>query len=298
MKRLVSIGEVMVELSPAGDGVAMGFAGDTFNTAYYARRSLGPDWQVDYLTALGCDPLSDRILDFIARCNIGTTHITRIPTRAPGLYMIHLTGAERSFTYWRDHSAARLLARDPAHLQTALHKAELIYLSGITLAILSADDRANLRDALALARRKGAAIAFDSNLRPRLWPDLATMRASVIDMLALTDIALPSFDDEATAFGDATPDATAHRIHAAGVPLVIVKNGPNPVTVLSPEGLQHFAVRPAPGIVDTTAAGDSFNAGFLAAYLTGHDLRTATATAASLAAQVIAVRGALIDRPA
>ena len=297
MKRFVSIGEVMVELSPSDDKMAMGFAGDTFNTAWYARRQLGPDWQVDYLTALGVDPLSDRISQFIARSGIGTTHITRIPDRLPGLYMIHLDGGERSFSYWRNQSAARLLASDVTHLQHALSAADLIYLSGITLAILDAADRARLVTAIALARQRGAKVAFDSNLRPRLWGDKATMHGAVIEMAQLTDIALPSFDDEAAAFGDATPEATALRYRATGVPLIIVKNGPDDVTTLGPAGLHRFPTRPVAQVVDTTAAGDSFNAAFLAAHLTGQNLPTSIATAAALAARVIAVKGALTDPP-
>ena len=298
MKTFVSIGEVMVELSPAdGDTMAMGFAGDTFNTAYYARRELGPDWQVDYLTALGTDPLSDRITQFIAKAGIGTSHITRIPDRVPGLYMISLVGAERSFTYWRGQSAARLLARDATHLHAALRGVDLIYLSGITLAILDDPDRAKLLSAIATARQRGAVVAFDSNLRPRLWPDKAAMCQAVMNLAPLTDIALPSFDDEAAAFGDATPEATAQRYRAAGVPLVIVKNGAEPVTACGPDGMAQFPVQPA-RVIDTTAAGDSFNAAFLAAHLNGNDLATSLAAASALAAQVIAVRGALIDRPA
>ena len=294
MKRLVSIGEVMVELSPSSGTLAMGFAGDTFNTAFYARRQLGPDWQVDYLTALGTDPLSDRIVDFIATAGIGTACIARVPDRVPGLYMISLAGAERSFTYWRGESAARLLARDEAHLRAALSGADLIYLSGITLAILEDADRAKLLSAVATARQKGAIIAFDSNLRPRLWPDKAAMCRAVKDCAHLTDIALPSFDDEAAAFGDASPEETARRYHAAGVPLVVVKNGAEAVTVFDADGLARFPVQPAAQITDTTAAGDSFNAGFLAAHLSGSGIAAAVQTATGLAAQVIGVKGALL----
>jgi 2-dehydro-3-deoxygluconokinase len=288
----------MVELAPEADGrFAMGFAGDTFNTAWYLRRSLPESWQVDYLTAVGDDTVSTRLSDFIASEGIGTSHVRQIAGGSVCLYVISLSGAERSFTYWRSDSAARRLAEDEAALHRALAGAGLAYLSGITLAILPETDRARLLEALAEARAKGTLLAFDPNLRPRLWPDSDTMRRVVMQAAAGMDIVLPSFDEEALHFGDANPDATAERYQTSGARMVVVKDGAREV-VLRKDG-QTLRHQPdaATIVVDTTAAGDSFNAGFLAAHLNGRPLQEALAKAATLARRVIGARGALVRGP-
>lgn len=293
--RIVSIGECMVELAPTGDGhFALGYAGDTFNTAWYLRRLL-PEAAVDYLSAVGEDAVSARMLDFMASEGIGTTHIRRLRDRSVGLYLIQVDKGERSFAYWRSTSAARNLADEPKALAAGLAGARLAYLSGITLAILAPEPRAALLAALRMARAAGTLVAFDPNIRPALWPDADVMRRALTEGAAHADIILPSFDDEAQHFGDATPEATARRYAAAGAGLVVVKDGPNPVVSLQAGGLEtHPLPAPAATPVDSTAAGDSFNAAFLAAWLQDKPLAQAVSAGATLAAKVIAAPGALV----
>lgn len=292
----LAIGECMVEMAPTGEGAyAMGFAGDTLNTAWYARKHLPADWQVNYFTAVGDDKVSRQMLDFLSGSGIGTQAIRRLDDRTVGLYMIQLSDGERSFSYWRSRSAARCLADDRAALEDAMRSAGLIYFSGITLAILSPDGREVFLDALAGARRAGARSAFDPNLRPRLWEDAQTMRACVTKAAGHCDLVMPSFEDELTHFKDATPSATADRYLAAGASMVVVKNGPEDVIVARPLMRQSFQPAPVNNIVDTTAAGDSFNAAFLAEYLVSGDIGRSVSAGAGLAGRVIQQRGALIE---
>ncbi len=293
---VLCIGECMVEFSPQPDGsYAQGFAGDTFNMAWYLRRCLPADWTVDYFTALGDDPMSDRMAAFMSDAGIGTRHIPCLPGLAPGLYVISLQDGERSFSYWRSQSAARHLAQDATALSRAFEGVGLLVLSGITLAILPDPDRQTLLDAVATARKQGSRVAFDPNIRPRLWENPETMRHWITQAAAPADIVLPSFDDDHRLFGDTTPADTAHRYLQTGAGLVIVKDGAGPVLwrSLHKEGQLHPPS--VPHIIDTTAAGDSFNAGFLAAHLSGQDLPTAIARGTALATQVIQARGALVE---
>ena len=93
--RVVCIGECMVELAPAGDGLLrQGFAGDSFNTAWYLRQ-LRPDWVVDYVSRVGVDAISGAMLDFMAGAGIGTAHVARVADRTVGLYLITLNKGER-----------------------------------------------------------------------------------------------------------------------------------------------------------------------------------------------------------
>lgn len=292
----LSIGECMVEMAPSANGdYHLGFAGDTLNTAWYARRALGPEWDVAYFTAVGQDAVSGRMTDFIRDAGIRTDLVRELRDHTVGLYLIQLDDGERSFVYWRSDSAARKLASDLASLEAALKPAGLIFFSGITLAILSPADRLTLLGAIAEARKNGATIAFDPNLRPRLWADPDTMRSAVTAAAEVSDILLPSFEDETSAFGDVTPEETARRYANAGAQLVIVKNGADDILALDNGKIAHFTPAPVTNIVDTTAAGDSFNAGFLANYLKSADLIPALSAGADLAAKVITQRGALVD---
>lgn len=297
MPRILSIGECMVEIGPAdAPGLfRMGFAGDTFNTAWYLRRRLPADWQVDYLTAVGTDAASASMLDFMAGAGIGTDHVARLPDATVGLYLIELKEGERSFSYWRGQSAARRLAEVEARLAHALAGAEVAYLSGITLAIVPRPDRARLLAALSDFRARGGRVAFDPNLRPRLWPSPEAMTDAVTEAARIADIALPSFEDDAGAFGDADPQACARRYAALGAGEVVVKNGADRMAALVDEDWHSHDPVPAPQVVDTTAAGDSFNAGYLACRLTGGTVSEALAAGSTLAARVVGGRGALVD---
>lgn len=295
--RVLSIGECMVELKQAEGGLLrQGFAGDTFNTAYYLRSFLPEAWQVDYFTAVGLDAVSDEMLAFIAGTGIGTGFIRRVPERMPGLYMIHLKDGERSFSYWRSTSAARLLADDPAVLRAAIDASDTVFFSGITLAILAPDALAVLLAEIGRAKAAGKLVAFDPNIRPRLWDDAGRMRRAISDGAAVSSVVMPSFEDETTHFGDASVDATIARYAGLGVDKLVVKDGAAGIT-LSFDGDRSFvAAAKAAKIVDTTGAGDSFNGAFLANYLQTGDQLAAARFAAEVAAAVIGHHGALLER--
>lgn len=294
--RIVSVGECMVEFVGTGtpDTWRSGFAGDTFNTAWYLHQAM-PEWQVDYHTVLGVDPLSERMVDFIAGEGIGTRTIARHPTRMPGLYLVSLSGGERSFTYWRESAAARTLADDVDRLDAALEGADLVYFSGITSAILG-DRRDVFLTAIGRARANGARIAFDPNIRPRLWPSPEELRKGITASAAAADIVLPSHEDEAVWFGDADPAATVQRYLDAGATEVMVKNGGGDVATGHAGAVEAFSLGELVTPVDTTGAGDSFNGAYLAARLGGADIRAAAGAGDALARQVILHRGALMRR--
>lgn len=295
MQRFVAIGECMIEMSGGQDGHwKMGIAGDTLNTAWHFRNATNDrDWQVRYVTALGDDRYSDRIARFISDAGIDTSAIQRLSGNRPGLYLIDQENGDRVFTYWRENSAARKMADDIAALESALLGADVIYLSGITLAILSEDRRAALIEIIK-ARPKQTRIAFDPNIRPALWQDRDSCKRVLSDVGAISDIILPSFDDEATLFGDATPEETVMRYRDLGVAEIVVKNGGGPCFFLRDGQVQSVETPPVSKVVDATGAGDSFNAAFLAARLSGADTGNAIRSGQMLSAKVIQTHGALL----
>lgn len=295
-KTFLSVGECMIEMASLGGAdFRLGFAGDTMNTAWYTRACLSPDhWNVAYLTSLGRDVYSEKMLAFFNSNGIDTRWIQRHPTRRPGLYMIEIDNGERSFTYWRDQSAAKTLADDRAALSAAFLSADTIYFSGITAAILSETGRSNLVEELRAARHAGKTIVFDPNLRPRLWNSPDEMRAVTMQAAGVADILLPSFDDEAATFGDADLNACADRYLAAGAKMVLVKNGGGPMLFADQNARHETSAIERIQPIDTTGAGDSFNGGFLSALIGGATPDEAIDAGHAMSLQVIMHRGALL----
>ena len=293
--RVLAIGECMAEMAPAEtDGqFRLGFAGDTFNTAWYLARSA-PEAHVAYYTAVGDDAISHDMRALMRDSHIDDQHVLTAPDKTVGLYLISLNDGERSFSYWRGQSAARTLADDPAALSAAMAEADLIYFSGITLGVLPGQGRAALLTALRDARAAGKTIAFDPNLRPKLWSSGDEMTAEIMLGAAVSDLVLPSYEDEADWFNDASPQATAQRYLDAGAATVVVKNGADAVLFADKGAFGEVSVAALDTVVDTTAAGDSFNAGIFAAMTAGAPLDCGIETACALSRVVIAHRGALV----
>jgi 2-dehydro-3-deoxygluconokinase len=300
---VAAIGECMIELAERGDGTAaLGFGGDSLNTSVYLMRvGAGAGLSVDYVTALGDDPYSDAMLAAWRAEGIGTGLVTRLPGRLPGLHTIRTDEAgERSFYYWRSAAAARelLSAGEPERLAEALVIYDLLYLTGITLSILDPTSRRHLLAIVDAARRAGARVAFDSNYRPRGWPEVASAREEMTTIYARVDIALPSLEDERALYGDTGAEAVADRLAGFGIPEIVVKDAAGPCLVRLGEDSWTIPAEAVGRVVDTSAAGDAFNAAYLAARLQGAAPDAAARAGHRLAATVIQYPGAIIPRVA
>jgi 2-dehydro-3-deoxygluconokinase len=296
--KVASIGECMIEFSAARDGLfARGFGGDTLNTAVYLSR-LGI--HTAYVTALGDDALSVAMMAAWRAEGIFTDEVLRVPGRVPGLYMIERDArGERSFLYWRDRAPAREFfdRADDAALER-LAGFDWLYFSGISLSLYGETGGARLRELLVAARRRGGRVAFDGNYRPRGWSDAETARRAFDAMLPLVDLALPTFEDEQALFGDADATACLARLKAHGIGEIVVKRGPLGCLI---EAAGQRSEIPPPHVVqpvDTTAAGDSFNAAYLAARIFGAAPEQAAHAGHRLASAVIMSPGAVIAREA
>jgi 2-dehydro-3-deoxygluconokinase len=286
----------MIELREEADGrLSRSFGGDTLNTAVYLAR-LGT--RVDYITALGDDSWSDELIAAWDAEGVGTDRVLRLPGRLPGLYIIQTDPkGERRFSYWRETAAARLLFKAPEAqpIMEAFAAYDLIYLSGISLSLYGDEGRDRLFSVLRDARSAGKRVAFDTNFRPRGWPDLAVARSAFRQAFACADIILASTEDLDLLFGDTGVDellAVSDRAE------IVLKHPDLTCRVLSKGEEILVPGKPAENVVDTTAAGDSFAAAYLNARLSGKSPEAAAQSGHRLAGQVVRYRGAIIPRDA
>lgn len=302
-KKIAVIGECMIELSQKGAEVSRGFGGDTLNTSVYIARQVAPEaLTVNYVTALGTDSFSQQMLEAWQSEHIDTSLIQRMENRLPGLYYIETddTG-ERTFYYWRNEAAAKfwLESEDAAAICEALSTFDYLYLSGISLAILSPTSREKLLSLLRECRANGGKVIFDNNYRPRLWVSREETQQVYQQMLQCTDIAFLTLDDEDALWGEKPVEDVIARTQAAGVSEVVIKRGAESclVAITGEAVVEVPAVKLAKEkVIDTTAAGDSFSAGYLAVRLTGGTPEAAAQRGHLTASTVIQYRGAIIPR--
>ncbi|WP_421281273.1 sugar kinase [Aeromonas taiwanensis] len=296
--KVAVIGECMIELSENQSGIVRHFGGDTLNTAVYLARA-NPQVSVHYVSALGTDPMSEAMLAQWQQEGVHTALVQRLDHKLPGLYLIETDDrGERTFHYWRSDAAARYWLQTPQAVAICqqLHDVDYIYLSGISLAILSPDDRLTLLRLLADCRATGVRIAFDNNYRPRLWESREAAQQTYGAMLALTDLAFLTLDDDVALWGDSDEDQCLARTRALGVDEIVIKRGAEPCLIVrQAERCEVPAVAlPKARVIDTTAAGDSFSAGYLATRLAGQSVAESARYAHQLASTVIQHRGAII----
>ncbi|HSI60529.1 MAG TPA: sugar kinase, partial [Ideonella sp.] len=272
--RIACFGECMIELRDVGAGLlSPGFAGDTCNTAVYLSRLLkGRAPAVRYAMGVGSDGFADGMRAFWRGEGLDDSLCRPIAGRSTGLYVIQLDAqGERHFSYWRDTSAARAyFDGESSPLEQAAGEVDVLYFSGISLAILPPAGRQRL---LAVARRvraRGGWAVFDNNYRPRLWPEPAAARQAFADAVAVADLALISLDDWSALMGCTGDEQALQQVLALPCPEVVVKRGAAD-TLVRVAG-QDIATAPLQALarpIDTTAAGDSFAAAYLAARLLG-----------------------------
>ncbi len=297
-QRVVIFGECMVELYQLVENVYhQNFAGDVFNTAVYLKR-VSPALQVDFFSAIGTELISDKLLAAVEAEKLGSSLLLRSKTARPGLYMINTDAfGERSFVYWRDSSAAKqtlqlFRARNDS---SPLTSADWFYFSGISLAILSEADREDLFALVTELKAAGVKIGFDPNYRPVLWQSVQQCRDAFERAYALSDIALPGLDDHKVLFNAQSCDDVITQLKALGTGEIIVKNGKDGAVVWANGERFVMPAVTVKKVVDTTAAGDSFNGGYLAARLAGQSPKAAAQLAAALAGFVVEHTGAIVS---
>jgi 2-dehydro-3-deoxygluconokinase len=299
MAKIVCFGECMMELSKTvlgGKSWSMGYAGDSYNVAVYIQRLGLP---TSYMTAIGKDEFSEEMLAEWQDEGVDTTLVLRHPDRIAGLYAIRVDDdGERTFTYWRSQSAAREFFACPGAdaAMARAGRARLLYVSGITLSLFDRAGRGKVMELARSVRQNGGQVAFDTNYRPKGWPDQAEARDVFTAFGRLSDIVLPTLDDDRSLFGDTGSESCAGRWLGLGAKEVAVKLGAEGAYVATQSEHRQIAARAVHKVKDTTGAGDAFNAAYLAHRHAGKDEFGSAEAATVLAATVVQSAGAILPR--
>jgi 2-dehydro-3-deoxygluconokinase len=296
LTRVVCIGECMVELRATGaDAFARAYAGDAYNTAVYLKRSL-PDAQVQFLTATGDDAMSRAMRNVWSAEGIDGALAFTVNGGSPGLYLIENDArGERRFHYWRSNSAARRwlgLLQDQE--EKIMWGADAVYLSGISLAILSPVERAGAIELLRRLRPNVGRIAFDPNVRLALWESAQAAAATIDEVLSIADIALPSTEDAGLLLGVDDPIEQMTRLQGAGVREIALTLGAGGCLVSDGEVRTRLPAPRAASIADTSGAGDAFNGAYLATRLGGGSAVEAAESGLLLGSRVVTHIGAVV----
>ncbi len=288
---LISLGECLVEFSrmPIGSFHAA-YAGDAFNTLFYASR-LG--LRTGFISTLGNDLFTQMLEEDIKREGIDTTHLLKIADRNNGLYFIDLDEeGEYTFHFWRENSAARetLARQNIDDLVEYASRSYLFLITGVTLSILHEPNRL----VTLLSRLRGKTrIVFDTNYRSSLWPSPKEYQNSVRKITPYIDIFLPSRHDLSAAFPDQDLNEVLAEFAENGTTVIAVKAGGDGCLLYHDRVLKQFPAIVEEHLVDTTGAGDAFNAGFLAGLLRNESSEECCHLGQETASHALHVHGAI-----
>lgn len=286
----------MIELMRTSkDSMAQSYAGDVYNTAVYLKRAFA-DVNVGIMSAVGEDALSLDMIERFGSESINSELVFKSDTRNAGMYLIQTDDeGERTFTYWRENSAARtVMAYVDKYVTAELSQSDVFFFSGISLAVIEPQDRDALWSLISTLKANGVQIIFDPNYRARMWSTPAEAKLQFEKAFRLSDMVLPGIDDFAQLYGIDTFEGIIEFCQPFEISELVIKNGPEGVRVITANQSENFAIQAVDNVVDTTSAGDSFNGLYVGARLQGLDIAQAVHLASKAAAVVIQHRGAIV----
>ncbi|MCG2591971.1 sugar kinase [Ramlibacter sp. XY19] len=278
---ILALGEPMVEFNQTGAGEGrlylQGFGGDTSNAAIAAARQGA---RVGYLSAVGDDRYGRMLRELWRREGVDDADVRTDAEAFTAVYFVEHDAQGHHFSFLRRGSAAsRMRPQDLP--QERIARAAFLHLSGISAAISeSACDTCFA--AIATARAAGVPVSFDTNLRLKLWP-IDRARAVMRELIAQSDLCLPSLDDISAISGLQEPDALVDYCRGLGARQVVLKLGADGALV--DDGRRRVRIDSHPcKPVDATGAGDTFGGSLLARLVAGDTLQDAARYAAVAAA--------------
>ncbi|MDB5859109.1 MAG: 2-dehydro-3-deoxygluconokinase [Ramlibacter sp.] len=290
---VVALGEAMLEFNQTRPGelqYLQGYGGDTSNAVIAAARAGAA---TAYLTRVGNDWFGERLRALWAQEGVDASGVETDATRNTGIYFVNHGAAGHAFSYLRAGSAASAMTPEWLPLEL-VRAARILHVSGISLA-LSASARQTVLAAMRAARAANTLVAFDSNLRLKLWT-LEQARVGITEAVGLCDLFLPSVEDMEALLGLSDADAIVDWGHARGAKSVVLKLGAR--GCLASDGRERTLIAGRPStLVDATGAGDCFCGNLLARLAAGDSLFEAARFANTAAALAVQGFGAVAPLP-
>ncbi|MBV1900157.1 MAG: sugar kinase [Kordiimonadaceae bacterium] len=303
--KIAFVGECMFEERAQGlqtndYGQQVVIGGDTLNAAvYFSRLNRNKNTEVFYVSLVGGGPKDAAVIEEIQAEDINCDLIEQVPGSATGSYKVYVADdGERSFSYDRSCAPARALfegATGDFRIQKVA-QFDVLYVTGITLAVLYEPSRKKLLQLMRAMKSEGKVVVYDCNHRPRLWEDNATAKYYHETALAACSLALPSIEDLTQIFGQKSKVEYMQMLTAMDIPAIVLKDGDGGAVSHFKEETKEHALPTVERPVDTTGAGDSFNAGLLTGLLKGCMVSESIELGHSIACEVIMSSGAITPR--
>ncbi len=278
-----------------GGAIGSGFGGDALNAAVYLAREA-PTLHVALASAIGDDPPSRELRALCRAEQVDLTHVRTVAGARLGSYRVHVDDAgERSFTYERSESPFRDVLADGGLLPDP-REVDLLVFSGISIAVSRGGGRDVLLRFAENVQATGAFVAYDVNHRASLWGEPGEARAWLHRIAPIAGVVFASVDDGRALLGASRAVDLAAALRSLGCPEAVVTDGSRPCAVATEVRIDQVRAAIPTAVVDSTAAGDAFDAGYLAARLRGEDPASAAVAGHRAAARVVAHPGAIVPR--
>ncbi len=273
------------------------FGGAPMNTIVGASR-LG--LKTGAVAAVGDDPFGEYLVNVLRENNVDTSRIVvKRDARTTISFVVNdPSSGERTFIFYRSpwvEGAADSLLTPQDIDYDYLSSTEILHVSGFSLS--QNPSRDTILDAVRYAGRSGVKVSFDPTLRVDVWRSEETIREVYYKMLRLSDILVLSRDEASFIFGTDDYLEVADKALKFGLDIVGVKLGSEGCFLKSRDGKEIFEPAFKVKAIDTTGAGDGWNAGLFFGLCTGLNLEVAVKVANAVGALVVTRRGAITALP-
>ena len=290
-----SIGEAMIEISNINNSLYnQSFAGDTLNFCNYLDKKK---LNAFFLSAIGKSEINQSLLDFVKSKKISTKYIKQINKFEVGLYLIkNKDNGEKQFFYWRDESAAKQYFNDIdfINLYKELKNFDYIYFSGITLSIIHVSKLNNFIKLLKLLKSKKIKIVFDFNIRPTRW-NKKNLNNFFDSVLKFVDICFLSGEDMSYWKNKNDIKSYEQIVRKYKIKHSIFRKNAKFTYVFLNKNKYVFKNKLLKKVVDTSGAGDGFNAAYLSNFIVNNDPVLALKAGSSLGSKIVMKKGAIVD---
>lgn len=293
MNDVITIGDAMIAFSPSATGplkfvhsFERRVGGAELNVAIgCSRLGLKTGW----ISRLGKDEFGQYIYNFARGEGIDVSEVGLVDGYATSLNFKEIMegGAGRTL-YYRDRSPTETMR--PSELNSDYFKAaKVLHITGVFPAVSPTNMEVTMQ-AISLAKEHGLKIAFDPNVRLRLW-NRAEAREALAPLLKDVDILLAGAEEMEIILGESDPYEIIEKGKELGIELIAVKQGENgAVGYFNGETIDAAPVS-VEKVVDTVGAGDGFDAGMIYGYLQGWSLSRMLTFANTIGSMVVSVVG-------